>query len=238
MNINYELYQEYHKVDDASFQEVKEYNQEISIKKEKITAPLLLKVNDLYTNAKLKIMVFGQETNNWNERYDESDCIDDIISIYEDFYLSGECYKRKSPFWRFMKTFNERIINEVEPNSAIIWNNIVKMGKCGIGFPNEFYKPIVQKYYNDLIIKEVEIVKPDILIFLTGPNIYEQVISDVFKNPERKIVDNIDERLLNKINISSVKLALRTHHPKSLSLNKNTQFIQDKLIELIKKSNW
>ena len=95
----------------------------------KPTNPLLIKVRNEedYASADIRLMVFGQETNNW---YKQSNSIADVWEKYNELFNAGRCYKKGGQFWNGVKRFEERISKKF-PDKKIrfIWNNIVKIGK-------------------------------------------------------------------------------------------------------------
>lgn len=72
-----------------------------------------------------------------------------------------------------------------------------------------------EKYFH-VIPKEIEILKPDILIFLTGPglDVYYGYIRENFTvrgTPKPLAQHNVNA--VSKLNIAEVKLAYKTYHP-------------------------
>lgn len=49
------------------------------------THPLLIKTDDEYAKADLKVMFFGQETNEWNGVFEEYADLESVLAVYEDF---------------------------------------------------------------------------------------------------------------------------------------------------------
>jgi len=57
---------------------------------EQVTHPLLICTHTEYEEAKLKLMFFGQETNDWGGEWQTED-IDGLLKMYHDFFCSGYC---------------------------------------------------------------------------------------------------------------------------------------------------
>jgi hypothetical protein len=165
-------------------------------------------------------MFFGQETNDWGH-YGHDKTIEEIRNSYEEFFISGNCYDFKryfSPFWNDIK----QIIKSLQERNADkkighLWNNIVKMGYNGKNFPHKFYDDIVKPHLNRIIVEEIKILKPDYIVFLTGPD-YCHVLDDVFGTPERKPVEGFKTNELCEVVFSnekmpSVKKSFRTYNP-------------------------
>ncbi|MDD3771842.1 MAG: hypothetical protein PHC38_04205, partial [Weeksellaceae bacterium] len=73
----------------------------------------------------------------------------------------------------------------------------------------------VEKDSFNVIKAEIEILKPHLIIFLTGPN-YDGIINDRLSIVKYKKIDGFNERQLAGIEMDSVKCALRTYHPNYL----------------------
>jgi len=231
-----ELENLYEKTVENVLDKVDEYNKSQKDEVYCATLPLFLKSHDWYENSEIKIMIFGQETNRWYEIYQSGKTIKEITDRYVEFFISGYCYKHyHSPFWRGIK----EIINLTEKKSngkkiGNIWNNLVKMGYNGRGknFPKKFYNEIVKPHLNSLIAKEIEILKPDYIIFLTGPR-YDWVLNDVFSTPEIKTIEGFSNKQLCEIIIPNVKKSLRTYHPSYLYRKRIADKIFNKIAEEI-----
>ena len=98
---------------------------------------------------------------------------------------------------------------------AYLWNNISKLS---VGGRNGVCKEIheLEKKYFHVIPQEIEITKPDVLIFLTGPgqNTYYRYIQENFKvkgSPIPLAGNDIDA--VAKLDIEGISLAYKTYHP-------------------------
>jgi hypothetical protein len=185
----------------------------------KTTFPLFLRSNSDYEKSEIKIMFFGQETNGWYDYYGSGVSTKDITCRYDEFFTDKYCYRHyRSPFWRGI----ERLMNLLEEKNSgkkigHLWNNIVKMGYRGRGkrFPKKFYNDIVKPHLNKVIVEEIKILKPDYIIFFTGPYYYF-VLDDVFGTLERKPIKEFKElfEIIKKNKkVPSVKRTFRTYHP-------------------------
>jgi hypothetical protein len=208
----------------------------------KTACPLFIKSNEGYEKASKKLMIFGQETNGSLSPipYSSSISVDKIMKGYEDFFSGKRCYTYGGHFWDGVKLFITKL-QEKCPNEKVdyIWNNIVKMGYNGEkkNFPDRFYDTIVKPKLNELINKEIDILKPDYIVFFTGPD-YDRILNDVFGTLEFKPVnDDFTERQLSTFIIPSVKKAFRTYHPRYLCFEGRDfkDKIYDKIIEEIAK---
>jgi hypothetical protein len=63
-----------------------------------------------------------------------------------------------------------------------------------------------------VIPEEIRIIKPNVIVFLTGPN-YDNVIGDNFGKVSYSDVPSFTQQRLAKVSIPDVDFAFRTYHP-------------------------
>lgn len=183
----------------------------------KPTNPLLIKVRNEedYASADIRLMIFGQETNNWYER---NNSIDDVWKKYDVFFNDGRCYKKGGQFWNGVKRFEERISKKFSDKKIrFIWNNIVKIGKSnkkGLP-PDHIYK--LERDHFSVIKDEIEIIAPNFLLFFTGPY-YDNKIEDNFGKINTEPVSPYSSRQVASFKIGNIS-AIRTYHPNYLWRN-------------------
>jgi hypothetical protein len=247
MDFNEELYGIYHELDQEIYKIIVEKNTQIENEANKAAYPLFIRTTKEYDEADVKIMIFGKETNGWGKGVygnDDKKYVDDIINDYDDFFNTKYCYQYGGQFWNMVKYVIE-CLKSKNKNKKIeyLWNNLVKMGKNGKGFPYIWYNDVIKPYFNEVILKEITILKPDFIIFFTGPNStngpYDTVLNEVFNNPHRKPIEGFVEDELCEIEIPCVKKAFRTYHPTFLlHNNKNRsykEYMQKIIDEIINK---
>ncbi len=184
-----------------------------------------------YADADLKVMVFGQETNSW-----VGDCDDfgtppspvfnpdvsmgAVMGIYENFYATYYCPSGFSYNGKRYGTFHYGLNNFLsslnahfpDKRIACLWNNIVKIGKAeGRGFCGEeiYY---AQKRHFSVIEKEIEILKPDLILFLTGS--YDSRICDCWKGAQFAALSPFAADEVAKVSLPGLDIpAYRTNHP-------------------------
>jgi hypothetical protein len=212
---------------------------------EKSTDPLFIGVTEGYLNADIKLMIFGQETNGWGGGEFDIDNTEDVIEMlicgddtpdcmgYRGFFSEKYCYKYGGQFWNMVKKFILDLQTDNQDKKIdYIWNNVIKMGKRGIGFPNYWYNDIIKPYFNNLIIKEIDILKPNFIVFFSGPN-YDKYINDIFDNPLKKSVAGFNEQELCEIKIQNIKRSFRTYHPQFLYRDNQNRPYSDYLQTII-----
>lgn len=203
-----ELYQSYWEIYYNKLQAL--YDEE---KPKSRTNPLLIKLDNEadYINADLRIMFFGQETNEWPVGKD----VLEISNAYEIFFKTNSLFVKYPSFYcNGMKKF-KNMIQSKHPNKEIrfVWNNIIKTGKDGKGQPDEeVYK--LEKDWFPVIKDEIRILKPDYIIFFTGPY-YDNLIESTFNNINYIDIPRFSMRQLTKFSINDI-LCFRTYHPNYL----------------------
>lgn len=200
--------------------------------------------DEWYANADLRVMIFGKEPHVWGWPTGEDGktipmeklLTDDFVESYERFYsdnyledeIGGTCfltdseYKlNKSPFFRIgfngiMSGIHE-ILKDEYPGKrvAYLWNNITKFStNSGDSINSPTYQ--LEKDYFHVIPKEIELLKPDIVLFFTGfaEKKYDNYIRDNFTvEKEPTLLGNQSAQDVVKLHLAEVPLSYKTHHP-------------------------
>ncbi len=140
-----------------------------------------------------------------------------IGDIYGDYCYHDTSY-RKTKF-TIRKDELITILKNQLPELKIVdvWNNIFKIGLSNsrrgnsCGQPTSTIKEIEREYFN-VIADEVKILKPDIILFLTGKGVDDR-IREVFGLSEDAFTPVKEGVFLDRIEIPGVKYAARTVHP-------------------------
>jgi len=112
------------------------------------------------------------------------------------------------------------------------WTNINKFD-LDANRPYGDYELEISKL-DSILISEIEILKPDICIFFTGPS-FDQRIKSIFDEVSFENINNWDNRQLCSLKHAKLpRLTFRTHHPKSLRI----RYLEDDFIDLIKSQRW
>ena len=188
--------------------------------------PLLIHIDseEDWKNADIRLMFFGQETNRWcGEWSDESNPgrpgMDYVQGIYDVFFNKEGCWSYGGQFWNGVSRFI-KLLHEKYPDKKIslIWNNIVKIGKENDkGLPPDYIYEVEREHFS-IIKDELEITKPNIVLFLTGPN-YDNIIKDNLGQVEFLAGTPYPERQISRIFIDEIPFAFRTYHPNYLWRN-------------------
>lgn len=210
------------------------------------SSPHLVSLNN--ENINTDIMIIGQETNSWYGNYEDFNArgINEQMKIYDNFMESS--YKdMNNIFFRYVK-------NIIDDKDCIpVWTNLFKFD-LGDGKENrniskaskKEYEEIVY-FHNEVLAKEIEIIKPKIIIFFTG-HTYDKLFFDplVIKDKDyrdlyNKICDfeNINEWKCAVMDLKQYPdfecfegKAIRTYHP--IYLNRNKSKFGDTVINYIK----
>lgn len=199
----------------------------------KPTNPLLLYLDneDELISADFRVMIFGQETNRWYGEFN-TDNIKLSLDSYDKFFNHGRCWRKGGQYWNGVRRFLN-MLQEKFPDKKIrhIWNNIVKIGNhANKGFPPDYIYEIEREFFS-VIKDELQIIKPNVVLFLTGPN-YDSVIVDNFGQLRYTALSPFSERRLSKVEISGIDFAFRTYHPNFLWRNDIDSFFQTIINEI------
>jgi hypothetical protein len=171
--------------------------------------PLYFFADEDYTDADIRLMIFHQDIGNegpgiW---FDYKNYIDIPIDSSPGQYIYAEVVDMEK---KIISWFEERCPGK---KVGFIDTNLIKMGVEAYGGQDTtpfWYKTITKPYLNVLILQKIEVLKPDYLLFLTGPK-YDKYINDIFGNPPKCAVQGFAEKDLCRLDIPNVKKALRTH---------------------------
>jgi hypothetical protein len=178
--------------------------------------PLYLVVDEDYTDADIRIMIFHQDIGNeglcmWSDYKNNSDTLIEKSGAGQYIYTEVVDMEKQ-----FISLLEQRCPGK---KVEFIDTNLIKMGVEAYEgqYTTPFwYKTITKPYLNGLILQEIEVLKPDYLLFFTGPK-YDKYINDIFGNPPKCTVQGFAEKDLCRLGIPNVKKALRTHRVSYLS---------------------
>lgn len=142
--------------------------------KNELSLPFYFGVPDKYRVADKKVMIVGQEAYNWWKYLEEAD--KDYLQQWAVGYLekqlwqTGEYRFNNSAFWMFFRQLNQS-------GFTPCWNNIDKLHR----YVDQKTKPLTAEQdrvfcaqygsnNKSLLQREIELVNPDAIIFIIGPN--------------------------------------------------------------------
>ena len=201
-----------------------------------ITNPFWLKVPEEYATAKKRILMINQETYRWHGEF-SSKSTNKVMQYYATFIENVlHHYKKPTPIW---DKFRDLYTLALKQGIAIIPNNI---GKIGYGRKtkqgeyegcNGFKKEGVNFHHwvNDVFFKEIEILKPDLILFFCGPK-YDKYIDRRFEDnglpkPKReRVLADISSRQFAQLEVPGFPPMYRTYHPGYLRRNSGEPWVK------------
>ncbi|MSN96568.1 hypothetical protein F1B92_05210 [Campylobacter sp. FMV-PI01] len=220
------------------FYEVKFSNENLKNLCSDFSMPLLLDV----TNLNTYIVVIGQEAVKWGN-IDEfkKQGVDFAMNFYLNFMDNKKGKWLRSPFWKYLKNLDENAV----------WNNIIKFDK-GVStnkLDEDTIKNLIQ-FHKGILAKEIEILKPKVVVFFTGPN-YDYLLNAVLETTSKELqveIPNFNQRHFCKLNLANCKgfenfkgKAFRTYHPRFLRrmlnnnyFNKQSKEISENIVNYLK----
>jgi len=204
-----------------------------SEKQAQVTHPFLLSIPDDCGN-KIKIMIFGQETNDWGEFSDNN--IEKKMDAYKNFWFDKNSkFSKVGTFQQVLTKFQNML--EID-KTCCIWNNTIKIGKRkDKGIPSQELLDWQENWF-DVVKQEVELLKPDFIIFFNANKTYDKYIEkSLGKYTQSKYSDKYKKNAFSKLVFEDYKeiKVFRTYHPNYLRRSKLENEILNLLIKEIKK---
>lgn len=212
------------------------------IEDNKLSSPQLLDVETPrgnYLNSEFKVLFIGKETNDWfnsNERYNEglipiNGQFEKYINSLKKLYKSHNIgVKYRSPIYLFIDHLLKKL-NESKQTGMLLTELLRHDYNCK-GLPQHLIEKLAYEE-NSILREEVEILKPNALIFLTGPS-YDKHIKMTYPMAVFQECEGYGIRQVAVIeNIPNIKKAVRIYHP-DYHNRKGANF-KHKMVELITK---
>ena len=175
--------------------------------------PFLIWPRQSYSTAPVRIMICGQETQGWGNELDTTDpglvSPRRIADIYNGFVNNGGY---NSPYWNFSKR-----VAKAFPDARFVHENIVKIGKRkGAGCDESIFRLGLEHF--PVVREEINILKPDLILFLTGKD-YDERIRAVLGYFTSERIDA--DRYIKRLTFADPALppAIKTYHPGFLQRN-------------------
>lgn len=177
--------------------------------------PFIPYIFDEYKLSKQKVLFVGQQTNGGPGLPDfakSNVSFDDLQSDWAEFrHNDRESLSHyNSPFWNFIG----RVCEDLKIHKlGYAWSNISKF-ESNNSFPSGEIYELAKIHFNSMPV-EIEILQPDIVVFLTGPN-YDSVIRGAFPNVSFHDYPNLPIRQFCEVRGIPGKKSFRLHHPRYL----------------------
>ncbi|MEC5343080.1 hypothetical protein ABRZ24_10810 [Brenneria populi] len=180
------------------------------------TNPLLLCFNEAeFLQANKRILICGQETWGWGAF---GATVEDCMAGYRRFFIDGAFYDGYgvSAFWKAFRFFESQLVRILGGQQLqFIWQNLAKIGRNDgkTGVTDEIRT--LERAYFPVFKAEMKLLKPDIVLFLTGP---DRDLDIRFHFPDAVFSQAGDEsNLRRRAWVSSAELpaaSLRLYHPR------------------------
>lgn len=166
-----------------------------------MNGPYLVAPHDEYWTAPTKLVFVGQETFGWANHAD----VASQMNSYSSFGLGRKYYA--SPYWKVIRKLELQLTGRTFASACLNLNRFDERKRR----PNRSNR-IVLEELDDLLLKELLILAPDIVIFFTGPG-YDGRILRVLQGRQTEIGD-YRTRQLCRIECSPLRSKVyRTYHP-------------------------
>jgi len=198
-----------------------------------LSDPHFIKVPQEYIDANLKLLIIGQQTNGWTQegyKPRESarpDVVDRIMHEY-DVFKCGINY-RPTPFFQGAHGL-ARLLEPTKVPCWFVWSNLIKIDGNGAAddswvgvYPGQHIEEILGEL--PLVQSEVEILSPDAVVFLVGPD-YIKRLQLTF--PDLESINVTTKKPWSVL--KSPKLPQRsyvTYHPKYLRMSDRWNVIDE-----------
>ena len=183
-----------------------------------------------YEKMKYKILIVGQENNGYGYETEPKKSM-----LFTLDFQNGRYYDN-APFFSFPYSFcasiNDCDNEKYSKKSYLAWVNLKEFS-----FETSSKKPLNEKAQNiidneyNILEEEIKIIKPDIVLFLTGPY-YDYYIEKQLKGVEFKTVENYGIRQFARVEHEALpKNSFRIYHPFYLRING----LESEYLEKLKK---
>lgn len=142
------------------------------------------------------------------------DGVDRLMSSYEEFAFGKNYHGNRSPFWRAFRLLQSGT------GTVALWTNIFRfdvdtgsvVGSCSA----EEVKAILAAQHG-LLRQEIELLAPDVVLFLSGPN-YDSALRSEYTDIEFTAVARRTERQFARVHASGLPVrSYRLYHPNYLN---------------------
>lgn len=171
-----------------------------------------------------KLLIVGQETlvwgsgsiKNYESFYAEQNNVSFMMDVYKNFAYAQVSKNYNSPFW---KTFRM-----LATNRQALWSNVFRFsvthdiykGYSVIKNTTAEERAVIYAAQRGLLKAEIEILKPQAVIFFTGPY-YDEAIVDEFEDVQRSEVEGFNMRSFAHLKAKGLPWkSYRLYHPNYL----------------------
>lgn len=212
------------------------------------SSPLFLNTNvpnGMLKEKKYKILFIGQQTKGWDSNFKNSDLelnnipefINELKKLYYNFNY-GKRLDRKhynGYLWQFQRKLLNTINNFSNSEFGLIWTNILRFDEHGGKIKDKRDIEKISYNKNYILRKEIEILKPDVVVFVTGPS-YDSILNETFDDLKFIPVAEVsnDSKRFSILESKYLPImSFRTYHPRALYQNKHLRSLREPIINFI-----
>jgi hypothetical protein len=170
--------------------------------------PLFIALPDAYSTARLKLLVVGQETFSWWGLLGTvmgDDPVGTVMACYDRFKL-GEGYR--SPFWDATRELVRLLGGSASVGLA--WSNLYPCDQRKRRPDKSLRRPLLDLR---LLPQEVAVLKPDAVIFFTGPR-YHDALTSLFPDARLAEAGAPPGQWVQRVaHVQLPAASFRTYHP-------------------------
>lgn len=181
-----------------------------------LEGPFLVVTNERYETSTPKVIIVGKESDGWlgYPYYDflSTKALDDALAEYRNFDIAsygGGC------FGRYFAMFQNRLFQGSDngQKGSALWLNLFKLNEGMLPMIDSPYCESVLKLQGNIFRQELDALKPDAVVFLTGPS-YDWVIQEFYPDAKCVPLEDHKQRHLARIVADGLPdLTFRTYHP-------------------------
>lgn len=176
---------------------------------EDLAGPFLMSPCEKYLEQPFPLLIVGQESGGWTYHVED---IDRQMEQYEKFNLGIDYWP--SPFWNITRKVEQALGNELYSSA---WTNLSKFDLNGGRSYGDYAVAI--STLDEILLSEIEIVKPKVCLFYTGPT-FDFRLQKIFPELRFLEIPGWSLRAFSKIVHPKLPaLSFRSYHPKSLRMN-------------------
>jgi hypothetical protein len=198
----------------------------------KVSSPHLVDLDAHgYWDSPRRLMILGQQTHGWQDPWDGTPSpglAEALCKGYREFNLAVGTSWENTPFWSAARNIQE-VLNPRTSRLGFVWSNLHKIDEGG-GTPSSEIRKVLHECF-DVLPEEVTLAKPDVVVFLTGPD-YDNAIQDTFPGVAFVSVSGAYVRELCRISHPALPATtFRTYHPGFMRRSRRPEL--GKLLELL-----
>ena len=182
-----------------------------------LNGPFLIAADPEYEASQPKVMIIGQENNGWIDgcnyyEFISTKDIEDALAVYRGFNIAEY---GPGAFGHYFSMFRDRIAGSEgdQKKRAVLYSNLFKLNQGTLQMIGSPYLKQVLTLQEGIFHKEIEILAPEVVIFLTGPD-YDSVIRRFYPDVVFTSFNSCTDRELALVSaVGLPRLSFRTYHP-------------------------